>query len=116
MADDEHFRATRADSVFGRVTKRHDDGAITVHRIDGKEQVIEAREARRCASCRVGDFVEHELRYDKDAQRQVATRARPLESVRPFGAEVRGCDLILHAYTGDRHRAPRALPALSSRY
>jgi hypothetical protein len=37
-------------------------------------------------------------------------------SIRPFGAEVRGFDLILHAYTGDRHRAPRTLPALSSRY
>jgi hypothetical protein len=75
------FRQNRADSVFGKITKRHDDGAITVMRIDGKEQVIEAREARRCASCRVGDFVEHELRYDKSAQCQVASRARPLETV-----------------------------------
>jgi hypothetical protein len=81
MADDEQFRANRAESVFGRITKRHDDGAITVQRIDGKEQVIEAREARRCARCSVGDFVEHKLRYDKDAGCQVATRARPLEMV-----------------------------------
>jgi hypothetical protein len=96
MSEDDIFRQNRADSVFGRVTKRHDDGAITVQRIDGKEQVIEPREARRCARCSVGDFVEHELRYDKDAQRQVATRARPLETVvalprsrdRRAGAEV----------------------------
>jgi hypothetical protein len=78
MADDEQFRPNRVDSVFGRITKRHDDGAITVQRIDGKEQIIGAREARRCARCSVGDFVEHELKYDKDAQRQVATRARPV--------------------------------------
>jgi hypothetical protein len=81
MADDEQYRPCRAESVFGRITKRHDDGAITVQRIDGREQVIEGREARRCAPCRVGDYIEHELRYDKDAQRQVATRARPLETV-----------------------------------
>jgi hypothetical protein len=96
MSDDDIFRQNRADSVFGRITKRHDDGAITVQRIDGREQIVEAREARRCASCRIGDYIEHELKYDKDAQRQVATRARPLETVvalprnrdRRAGAEV----------------------------
>jgi hypothetical protein len=81
MADDDKYRPSRADSVFGRITKRHDDGAITVRRIDGQEQLIEAREARRCAACRVGDFIEHELRFDKSAGYQVATRARPLEAV-----------------------------------
>jgi hypothetical protein len=81
MADDEQFRPNRADSVFGRITKRHDDGAITVQRIDGKKQVVEAFEARRCARCSVGEWIEHELRYHKDAQRLVATRARPLETV-----------------------------------
>jgi hypothetical protein len=81
VSEDDTFRPNCADSVFGRITKRHDDGAITVQRIDGKEQLIEAREAKRCARCSVGDFVEHELKYDKDARCQVATRARPLETV-----------------------------------
>jgi hypothetical protein len=81
MSEDDIFRQNRADSVFGRITKHHDDGAITVQRVDGKEQIIEAREARRCVGLRVGDFVEHELRYDKSAGCQVASRARPLEAV-----------------------------------
>jgi hypothetical protein len=81
MSNDEQSRPNRADSVFGRITRRHGDGAITVQRIDGKEQVIEAYEARRCARCLVGEWVEHELRYHKDAQCLVAVRARPMETV-----------------------------------
>jgi hypothetical protein len=65
MADDDKYRPSRADSVFCKITERHDDGAITVRRIDGQEQVIEAREARRCARCSVGDYIEHELLYSK---------------------------------------------------
>jgi hypothetical protein len=82
---------------FGEVVELVGVGAVIVRRDDGLGDVFTpAAEIGAGVPLHPGDRVEF--------------------SVLPFGAKVRGCDLILHAYTGDRHRAPRALPALSSRY
>jgi hypothetical protein len=82
---------------FGEVVELVGVGAAIVRRDDGLGDVfVAAAEIAASVPLHYSDRVEF--------------------SIRPFGAEVRGCDLILHAYTGDRHRAPRALPAMSSRY
>jgi hypothetical protein len=79
---------------FGEVIELVGVGAVIVRRDDGLGQLFVPAD-QICAGVPLhpGDRVEF--------------------GVLPFGAEARGCDLILHAYayTGDRHRASRALPA-----
>jgi hypothetical protein len=76
---------------FGEVVELVGVGAVIVRRDDGLGHVFTpAAEIAAGVPLHPGDRVEF--------------------CVLPFGAEVRGCDLILHAYTGDRqHRAARGI-------
>jgi hypothetical protein len=46
---------------------------------DGREQLVDAHQARRIADLAPGTLVEYEWRYAADSRTNIATRARPLE-------------------------------------
>jgi hypothetical protein len=78
---------------FGTVAAHH--GALVVRRDDdGSDAFLGAREAAKAGvGLQAGDRIEF--------------------SIAPGGAAV---DVMLCAYSGERHHGPRVLPPLSSRY
>ena len=68
----------RAEQIFCRITKFHNDGSVTVTKFNGGEIIVEPAETRRIARLEPGDLVELEFHHHANEQRSLATRVRPL--------------------------------------